>query len=317
VMNTYQLTTKDRTYLVMPLFHVHGLMAGLLATFLSGGSVVIPPKFSATVFWEEFSEHSCTWYTAVPTIHQILLSSNPDPKSTGNLRFIRSCSSSLAPITLKHLEEKYKVPVLEAYAMTEAAHQVTSNPLPPKQRKAGSVGLPQGVEVSIRNEKGEVAEKGEVCIRGDNVTSGYLNNPKANESSYHKDKWFRTGDEGVLDKEGYLTLTGRIKELINRGGEKISPIEVDNVLLDHKDVAEAVTFGVPDEKYGQDIHAAVVLKKGSNVTEDELRKWVGERLVGFKVPKKVYITDNMPKTATGKIQRNKVCDAFFKPKSKL
>jgi len=319
VINTYNLNHNDRTFLVMPLFHVHGLVAGLLSSLLSGGTVVIPPRFTPTNFWKHFINYGCTWYTAVPTIHQILLSS-PDsrsPTSTGKLRFIRSCSSSLAPATFHTLEKTFKVPVLEAYAMTEAAHQVCSNPLPPQSRKPGTVGLPQGVELSIRDNNGNVVHKGEVCIRGSNVTKGYLNNKKANDSSYHADNWFRTGDEGILDEEGYLTLTGRIKELVNRGGEKIAPGEVDHVLLEHPDVEEAVAFAVPDDKYGQDIQAAVVLKKGKNTQEEELRSWVGKHLISFKVPKRVYITDKMPKTATGKIQRAKVSEAFFKPQSKL
>lgn len=237
------------------------------------------------------------------------------PPSGGapKLRFIRSCSSSLAPSTLKELEKVYNAPVLEAYAMTEAAHQMTSNPLPPLPHKPGSVGVGQGVQIAILDQNGNPTEEGEVCIKGVNVTPGYLNNPSANKSSFTKDGWFRTGDQGKLDKDGYLYLTGRIKELINRGGEKISPLEIDSVLLSHPSISEAVSFAVPDEMYGQEVHAAVILKKDQQTTEKELQDYCEKNLVKFKIPKKIYFTDVMPKTATGKIQRKNISETFFKP----
>lgn len=308
--------------LVMPLFHVHGLLCGLLAPLYTGGSMVVPPKFSATEFWGDFITHKANWYTAVPTIHQILLK-NPTPSPKPVIRFIRSCSSPLSPTVFQKLEETYGAPVLEAYAMTEASHQMTSNPLPPAQRKPGSVGLGQGVEVRILTEQGEEVpqgSEGEICIVGENVTKGYLNNPEANASSYHKNGFFRTGDQGKKDEDGYIIITGRIKELINKGGEKISPIELDNVLTRHPKISEAVSFAIPDEVYGQDIGVAVVLKKDEQLTASELKDWMEERSAKFKVPKKVYFTDIMPKTATGKIQRRIVAETMMKqetPKAKL
>lgn len=249
----------------------------------------------------------------VPTIHQILLR-NP-PAKVPSIRFIRSCSSSLAPATFHAIEEHFKAPVLEAYAMTEAAHQMTSNPLPKYgKHKPGSVGVGQGVEVVILDEQGNPVEEGEVCIRGANVTRGYLNNPKATAESFTKDGYFRTGDQGKKDKDGYLVLTGRIKELINRGGEKISPLELDAVLLSNPKVAEAVSFAVPDPMYGQEVHAAVVLKDKSHAQgiERELQSYCQTKVAKFKVPKRIYVTDVMPKTATGKIQRRVVSQTFFK-----
>lgn len=275
--------------LVMPLFHVHGLLCGLLATFFSGGSMVVPTKFSAGEFWDDFITHKANWYTAVPTIHQILLK-NPPPNPKPAIRFIRSCSSPLSPTVFHELEKVYNAPVLEAYAMTEAAHQMTSNPLPPGKRKPGSVGVGQGVEVKILDEAGaELAQgaEGEICIRGENVTKGYLNNEAANKSSFTKGGFFRTGDQGKLDEDGHVIITGRIKELINKGGEKISPIELDNVLTRHPAVSEAVSFAIEDEMYGQDIGVAVVLKAGKTLGEEELRGWVAEKLAKFKTPKKV------------------------------
>jgi len=276
--------------LVMPLFHVHGLLAGFLAPLLSGGSVIVPPKFSASEFWDDFITHKANWYTAVPTIHQILLK-HPPPQSKPKIRFIRSCSSPLSPTTFHQLEDAYNAPVLEAYAMTEAAHQMTSNPLPPGKRIPGSVGIGQGVEVKILDQNGSEVGQGaeaEICIRGENVTKGYLNNPEANKSSFTKGGFFRTGDQGKKDNDGYVIITGRIKELINKGGEKISPIELDNVLARHPAVSEAVSFAIPDDMYGQDIGVAIVLKNGQKLSENELRKWVAEKLAKFKEPKKVW-----------------------------
>ncbi|KAI8934421.1 hypothetical protein NX059_009156 [Plenodomus lindquistii] len=320
IQATYQLTPKDRTMLVMPLFHVHGLLAGFLAPLASGGSVVVPLKFSASVFWKDFNEHKANWYTAVPTIHQILLRS-PMPSPKPEIRFIRSCSSPLSPKTFHELEKAFDAPVLEAYAMTEAAHQMTSNPLPPNKRKPGSVGLGQGVEVKILDDAGdEVAQgkEGEISIRGENVTKGYLNNPSANASSFTKGGFFRTGDQGKLDEDGYVIITGRIKELINKGGEKISPIELDNVIAQHPAVSEAVSFAIEDELYGQDVGLAVVIKEGQKLTAGELKTWLETRLAKFKLPKQIFFTDVMPKTATGKIQRRLVAEAMLKQlKAKL
>lgn len=296
IKTTYDLTPADRTMLVMPLFHVHGLLAGFLAPLYSGGSVIVPPKFSASEFWDDFITHSANWYTAVPTVHQILLKS-PPPAAKPNIRFIRSCSSPLSPTTFHQLEEAYNAPVLEAYAMTEAAHQMTSNPLPPAQRIPGSVGVGQGVEVVILDDRGvkvPQGSEGEICIRGPNVTHGYLNNPSANASSFTKDGFFRTGDQGRKDAQGYIFITGRIKELINKAGEKISPIELDNVLARHPAVAEAVSFAIPDDFYGQDIGVAVLLKSGQRVGSRELKDWVGDKLANFKIPKSVCFSPVTP-----------------------
>lgn len=298
----------------MPLFHVHGLLAAFLAPLAAGSSCIVPAKFSASDFWRDFAEHKANWYTAVPTIHQILLKS-PLPDPIPSIRFIRSCSSPLSPKTFHELEKTFNAPVLEAYAMTEAAHQMTSNPLPPGKRKPGSVGIGQGVEIRILDQAGKEVPQGseaEICICGENVTTGYLNNPEANKSSFTDSGFFRTGDQGKQDEGGYVIITGRIKELINKGGEKISPIELDNVVAQHPAVSEAVSFAVPDEMYGQDIGVAVVIKDGQALKTDELKKWMTEKVAKFKVPKKIYVTKVMPKTATGKIQRRMVAQEMSK-----
>ncbi|XP_073124993.1 probable CoA ligase CCL9 [Henckelia pumila] len=318
IKQVYKITESDSTVIVLPLFHVHGLLAGLLSSLSAGAAVALPAagRFSASTFWSDMNKYKATFYTAVPTIHQIILDrhlSKPEPFYP-KLRFIRSCSASLAPAVMARLEEAFEAPVLEAYAMTEASHLMASNPLPEDgPHKPGSVGKPVGQEMGILNEKGVVQEanvNGEVCIRGPNVTRGYKNNPDANKSAFEFG-WFHTGDVGFFDSDGYLHLVGRIKELINRGGEKISPIEVDAVLLSHPEIAQAVAFGVPDDKYGEEINCAVIPREESNVDEAEVSRFCKKNLAAFKVPKKVFITDSLPKTATGKIQRRIVAEHFL------
>eukprot|EP00475_Leptophrys_vorax_P015660 TRINITY_DN21963_c0_g1_i1.p1 TRINITY_DN21963_c0_g1~~TRINITY_DN21963_c0_g1_i1.p1 ORF type:complete len:564 (+),score=135.50 TRINITY_DN21963_c0_g1_i1:76-1692(+) len=319
IISTYLLTSQDRSLLIMPLFHVHGLMAGLLGPLFSGASVVIHGKFSASKFWGQVVDYKVNWFTAVPTMLQILLANADKHYPVNNppaLRFIRSCSASLAPAVFEELQTKFGAPVLEAYAMTEAAHQMTSNPLPEfGPRKAGSVGKAnKNLELVILADDGTVLEAGkigEVCIRGDNVTSGYVNNPDANKSAFDFG-YFHTGDQGYLDNEGYLFLTGRIKELINRGGEKISPLEVDAILLAHPEVGEAVCFAVPDKMYGQIVGAAVVPKDPAvKLSGDDIKAFCKGKLADFKIPAQVFVLETMPRTATGKIQRRIVAELLL------
>jgi acyl-CoA synthetase (AMP-forming)/AMP-acid ligase II len=308
----YQLDPADTGLVVMPLFHVHGLIGATLSSLYAGAKIVLPTRFSASAFWPAVKSHGVTWYSAVPTIHQVLLSradADNAPARSG-LRFIRSCSAALAPATLAQLESRFQAPVLEAYAMTEASHQMTSNPLPPGMHKPGSVGKGANVDVAIMDEAGTLllsGTQGEVVVRGANVTRGYHNNPEANKAAF-TNGWFRTGDRGVLDSEGYLTLIGRIKELINRGGEKISPLEIDAALLTHPDVVEAASFAAPDPKYGEEVHAAVVTKADVSVTE--LQRHCKDRLADFKIPKVVHFVKELPKGPTGKVQRRFLNDFF-------
>ena len=311
ISDTYALTPDDKAMVVMPLFHVHGLIGVSLSTLSTGGSLVIPPRFSASRFWGEQRGSGATWYSAVPTIHQILLArADEEGAPHESFRLIRSCSAALAPAVFDQLEKRFGAPVLEAYGMTEASHQMSSNLLPPGDRMPGTVGKGTGVDIGIMNDDGNLVNAGdlaEVVIRGANVTHGYHNNPDANAEAF-TNGWFRTGDQGFLDAEGTLTLTGRIKELINRGGEKISPLEVDAALLGHPSVAEAVCFGVPHTMYGEAVQAAVVVS--GDTSEDAIRAYCGEHLAGFKVPDRVYIIDTMPRTATGKIQRRHIAAMF-------
>jgi acyl-CoA synthetase (AMP-forming)/AMP-acid ligase II len=306
---TLSLTGGDRCLNIMPLFHIHGLIAAVTSSLAAGGSIYCTPGFNSLKVFGWIEDAEPTWYTAVPTMHQAILSRagrNKDLLAKLKLRFIRSSSSSLPPQVMAALEETFGAPVIESYGMTEAAHQMASNQLPPGKRKPGSVGAAAGPEVAILDTAGNPVPQGqigEVCIRGRNVTAGYENNPKANAEAFTKDGWFRTGDQGVFDEDNFLSITGRLKEIINRGGEKISPREVDEVLLDHPAVDQAVTFALPHDKLGEEVACAVVLKEGQSVDERGLRDFAAERLADFKVPRKVVFLEEIPKGATGKLQR--------------
>jgi acyl-CoA synthetase (AMP-forming)/AMP-acid ligase II len=308
IARTLQFTPADRGLNIMPLFHIHGLIAGVLAPLAAGSQVFCTPGFNALKFFGWMDEARPTWYTAVPTMHQAIVSRAPKNAEVIRrhpLRFIRSSSSSMPPQVIRELEEAFGAPLIESYGMTEAAHQMASNPLPPGMRKPGSVGLPAGPEIAIMGEGGALlarGEIGEIVIRGPNVTAGYENNAKANAEAF-TDGWFRTGDQGQMDAEGYLSLTGRLKEIINRGGEKISPREVDEIMMDHPAVAQVVCFGMPHAKLGEEVAAAVVLREGAVLTERELQDFIGQRAADFKVPKKILFMEEIPKGATGKLQR--------------
>jgi oxalate---CoA ligase len=308
IVSTYALRPSDVTLCVMPLFHVHGLVASVLSTLASGGTIVIPSRFNPLSFRRLVRAHAATWYTAVPSIHQMVLARTRDNQSSASptLRFIRSASAPLGQATLLQIEASLGVPMLEAYGMTEASHQVASNPLPPAAREAGSVGRGVGVRIGVMDEEGSlltIGASGEVVIQGPNVIDGYDSNPEANAAAFTQG-WFRTGDLGVLDSAGYLTLVGRLKEMINRGGEKIAPHEIDEVLLQHPAVAEAVCFGVPHPMWGEEVQAVVVLRE--QVTERQLLRHCHEHLAEFKIPKRLHFAEAIPRSATGKVQRNRI-----------
>ena len=309
IIDTLRLDTDDLCLNVMPLFHIHGLMAPLLASLGAGGAVFAAPGFDALRFFSWFEEARPTWYSAVPAMHQAILGRAPRNRhaiDAARLRFIRSASAPLPRQVIAELEAAFSVPVVEAYAMTEAAHQMTSNPLPPGKRIPGTVGRAAGPKVAIMEETTDAlldaGERGEVVIRGENVFTGYENNPDANARAFAAG-WFRTGDQAVMDSDGYVTITGRLKEIINRGGEKISPLEVDDVLMDHPAVSQAVTFAMPHRSLGEEVAAAVVLREGAESGQDDIRRFAAARLAAFKVPRRVVVLDEIPKGATGKLQR--------------
>jgi acyl-CoA synthetase (AMP-forming)/AMP-acid ligase II len=285
------LTPADRCLNIMPLFHIHGLIAATLSSLGAGASVSCTPGFNALRFFAWLEEVKPSWYTAVPTMHQAILGrlrANAEAAKAAKLRFIRSSSASLPPQVMAELEAAFGCPVIEAYGMTEASHQMASNALPPGKRKPGAVGLPAGPKISIMDEAGAFLPQGTI---GDANLKAFANG------------WFRTGDQGRLDEDGYLFLTGRLKEIINRGGEKISPIEIDTIMMDHPAVEQCVTFAIPHAKLGEEVGAVVVLRGEAKCTERELRDFVAERAADFKVPRKVVFVTEIPKGATGKLQR--------------
>ena len=307
IRKTLDLTANDRGLVIMPLFHIHGLIAALSAPLSAGGEVSCSPGFNALKFFSWVDEVKPTWYTGVPTMHQAILlraPGNQDIVQRHRLRFIRSSSSALPPTVIAELERVFGVPVVEAYGMTEATHQMASNPLR-GTRKPGTVGPSGGPEIRIVDDKGTTVPRGqtgEIVIRGPNVMTAYENNPKANAEAFY-DGWFRTGDQGVMDEDGYVSITGRLKEIINRGGEKISPREVDEIIMEHPAVHQCVTFAMPHDMLGEDVAAAIVLRQGQAATDKELRDFASARLAPYKVPRKILILTEIPVGATGKLQR--------------
>ena len=302
------LTPDDTCLQIMPLFHIHGLVAGVLSSLSAGAQVFVTPGFNALRFFHWVEEIHPTWTTGVPTMHRAILGRaerNKEILARRRLRLLRSSSASLRPRLMAELEAAFQAPVIEAYGMTEASHQMASNPLPPRPRKPGSVGIAAGPEVGIMDDAGTLLPQGaggEIVVRGPNVTRGYVNNPEANAKAF-VNGWFRTGDQGSLDEDGYLRIIGRLKEMINRGGEKVSPLEVDVVLMDHPSVQLALTFGMPQENLGEEVAAAVVLKEGKTATERELREFAGKHLAHYKVPHKIVFVTELPRGPTGKLQR--------------
>jgi acyl-CoA synthetase (AMP-forming)/AMP-acid ligase II len=313
IVESLDLTPADRCLNVMPLFHIHGLIAAVTASLAAGAQISCTAGFNALKFFAQLEEVDPTWYTAVPTMHQAILSRakrNSEIINNNRLRFIRSSSASLPGPVMEELATTFKAPVIEAYGMTEATHQMCCNPFGENAQKPGSVGKAAGPLVQIAHEAEsrliDSNTTGEIVISGPNVTLGYEANPKANKENFFDfegNRWFRTGDQGAFDQDGFLHLTGRLKEIINRGGEKISPLEVDAILLSHPEISQAVCFAAPHAKLGEDVMAAVVLADGSELSEGEIRQFAGGKLADFKVPRKVLVLDEIPKGSTGKVQR--------------
>jgi len=315
ISKSLELSEIDHCLNIMPLFHIHGLIAILATSMKVGASVCASNGFNAIKFLELAKSEKITWYSGVPTMHQAILlrtEKNLELAKDLKLRFLRSSSASLPPAVFKKLNSIFKCPVIEAYGMTEATHQMTSNPLPPKIQKPGFVGIPAGPDVCIMDDNDKIlnqGEVGEVCIKGNNVTLGYDKNPEANKKSF-SNGWFRTGDQGYFDQDGYLKISGRLKEIINKGGEKISPLEVDNILMDHPLIEQAVCFGYEDKMLGEEIAAAIIVKEGQNFSEIDVKNYAEEKLVKFKIPKKIFFVNEIPKGATGKLQRNILAKNF-------
>ena len=321
VTEGHQLKPEDRALCVLPVYHINGAMVTVSAPLYSGGSVVMPKRFSSTDYWQLVAEHRCTWSSIVPTIIKYLLDrAAQEPFDFGNderlaaFRFARSASAPLAAVTLEQWEQTFRVPMIETLGLTETAGTVASNPLPPAARKPGSVGLPYGNEIQIVDDKGnECAPRviGELVIRGSNLLDHYYKNPQATRESI-RDGWFCTGDLGKKDEDGYIFITGRSKELIIRGGENIAPREIDDVLYKHEAILEAAAVGVDDENYGQEVVACVVVRDGFQCSEEELKSFCEVGVGKYKAPKIIYFFDDLPKGPSGKILRLKLPDLIEK-----
>lgn len=317
IANILHLTADDKYLNILSLFHIHGLSL-LLASLKVAGQIICTPGFDESQFFTWLEALQPTWYSAVPTMHHAIVEKSKATNAFSGkhtLRLVRSASAPLPLALSQDLENLFAVPVIEAYGATEAAPQIASNPLPPDRRKSGSVGQSAGPEVAIMGESGDllaIGQRGEVVIRGANVMKGYLNNPQANARAF-ANGWFRTGDLGYFDQDNYLFIQGRLKEIINRGGEKIAPQEIDTLLLTLPDILESATFSVPHASLGEDIATVVIVKSDSSLTGPEIRQFLFERLADFKVPSQVITVDAIPKGPTGKVQRLDLA-AFFADK---
>lgn len=314
VKTAHNLKEEDIVLSVLPLFHINGLVITLITPLVTGMEIIMPPKFSASNFWKWVDRYKVTWLNAVPTIYSILLTHDVDKTlDTSSLRFARSASSSLPLAVLKEFENRYQIPMIESFGISEGGSQITSNPLPPQKRKPGSVGLAYGNEVAIFDEKDQVLsarETGEIVVRGDNIAKGYLNKEKETKEAF-RDGWFHTGDMGYLDEEGYLYINGRKKELINRAGEKFSPKEIDEVLYQLPQVELAAAVGVPNPLYNEEVVAYLKLRDGQSLTEEEVKRHCKEKLADFKMPKEIFFTNDFPKGPSGKIQRLKFIERYL------
>ena len=314
IARSLELTAADSCLNVMPLFHIHGLVGAALATWQSGGALICPPKFDAIKFAAWAEHFQPTWLSGVPTMHRAIVGIPGIAESLSRrLRFLRSASSRMPPELATRIEALFGVPLIEAYGMTEASHQICTNPLPPGIRKPGSVGIPYGdykVDILLDDGRSGIPDQdGEILISGPGVTKGYLNNEAANQASF-VNGWFRTGDIGHIDQDGYLFITGRIKEMVNRGGEKVAPVEVDEVLMQHPAVFEAATFALPHASLGEDVAAVVVTKPGVTLSAEDLRQFAARHIAEFKVPRQLFFVPKIPKGPTGKLQRSLLTTEF-------
>lgn len=305
----HALTHEDRALCVLPLYHINGLCVTVMGPLVSGGSIVLPKKFSVSTFWQTLRANAGTWFSVVPTQISYLLHDETPFDAIPGLRFGRSASAPLSPDVQTAFEERFNVPVIETMGLTETAAQILSNPLPPGTRKIGSPGVAVGNEVLIGDKQQREmprGEEGEVLVRGPNVMRVYLKNEDATRDALTADGWLRTGDLGRMDADGYVTITGRLKELIIKGGENIAPREVDEALYSHPDVIEAAAFACDCANYGQRIEAGVVTREGSDADEAVLLALCCERIGKFKAPDRIHFFDELPKGPSGKIQRIKL-----------
>lgn len=308
---SHALTDRDVCYCFLPLFHINAQVIGLLTTLTTGGQLVLDRKFSASRFWPTVARQRVTWVSAVPTVIAILIKSSGQPIGDHRPRFVRSASAPLPDLHARRFEARFGVALIESYGMTEAASQICVNPLPPAMHKFGSAGRPFGIDLRVVDERGETVsqhEVGEIVIRGDSVITAYESGDTSGNS--FRDGWFYTGDLGYRDADGFLFITGRSKEMINRAGQKISPREVEEVVLKHEAVKSAAVIGLPDDLYGERVVAYVIAtsprKKNDLQFKEQLRDLCLASISAYKCPAEFHIVDEIPLGPTGKIQRHRL-----------
>jgi len=312
IHEAHELTGDDTVLCVLPYFHINGLVVTLITPVYAGLTIILPEKFSASAFWGWIDRYQAAWFSAVPTIYSFILDKPIDEYNLSSLQFARSASSPLPVAVLQEFERKTGVPIIESFGISEGGSQITTNPRPPKTRKAGSVGLPFGNEMRVIDEHGGIApalQTGEVVVRGANIARGYYRKPEETKRSF-VDGWFHTGDLGHFDEDGYLYLEGRIKELINRAGEKFSPQEIDEALYKLPQVELAAAVGVPHRLYGEEVAAYVKLRDGQSITAEQIRFHCHNELADYKVPKEIFFVEDLPRGPSGKIQRLKLLDIY-------
>ena len=312
VMNAHKLTCADTGMCILPIYHINGLCVSVMGSVVSSGGLLMPRRFSARHFWAQMHSFDCSWFSAVPTLFAYLLNDEAVPSlNHERLRFARSASAPLAPEIHRQFEERFSIPIVETMGLTETGAQILSNPMPPEIRKIGSPGIAYGNEIMVGDEEQKPVAtngEGEILVRGPNVMQGYLDRPEETAKTITTDGWLRTGDLGRMDKDGFIYVTGRIKELIIKGGENIAPREIDEALLEHDAVLEAAAFPRACKDYGQRVEACVCLKKGRNVSDNELREFCEGLIGAYKTPDRIYFLNDLPKGPSGKVQRMKLVD---------
>jgi len=319
ISSGHDVEHKDVALCVLPIYHINGLCVTVMGTLASASTLVIPHRFSVSAFWRLIETHRCSWFSAVPTQYSYILHNKDMPGTISCLRFARSASAPLSPEIHRKFEERFKVPIIETMGLTETGSQISTNPLPPQTRKIGSPGKAYGNKLMIGNNVGDEMERGitgEILVKGDNVMKGYFKQPDETANTINENGWLKTGDLGYMDEDGYIFVTGRIKELIIKGGENIAPREIDEALLDHESVLEAAAFAVPCDNYGERVEACVIPREGIKLNLKSIEEHCIKNIGKFKSPDKIHVMKDLPKGPSGKIQRLKLYNLVY-PKSKI
>ncbi len=315
----HEIDGNDSGLCVLPIYHINGMCVTVMGTIVSASTLVVPHKFSVNSFWKIIAKFKCSWFSAVPTQFSYILNYEETPEDISSLRFARSASAPLSPDIHKKFEKRFGIPIIETMGLTETGSQITTNPMPPGQRKIGSPGKAYGNQIMIGDDQFEAlpaGETGEILVKGDNVMQGYFKQPEETHKTILGNGWLRTGDLGYLDADGYVFVSGRIKELIIKGGENIAPREIDEALLTHPGILEAAAFAVPCKDYGERVEACVCLKEKVSVELAELISHCESQIGKFKSPDNIHIVADLPKGPSGKVQRLKLFELIYDNQNK-